>query len=126
MKNLQRKVNSEKREEGYKNLLIWQKSIHLYNKVFYLTKNFPEDEKFGLTSQIRRCAVSIPSNIAEGYGRMLPKSFKSFLRISLGSLYELETQIILSIDSGYCENAESVLDEILELKKMLFAFIKKV
>ncbi len=125
MKNLQREEKSERREEGYKNLLIWNKSILLYRKIFNFTKFFPEEEKFGLISQIRRCSVSIPSNIAEGYGRLSPQSFKSFLKIALGSLYELETQMILSKDNGYFIDDNELFENILELKKMLFSFIKK-
>lgn len=76
---------------SYKNLLIWQKSIVLVVKVYHLAADFPKDELYGLTSQIKRAAVSISSNISEGYGRNTPKYFNHFLNISRGSLYELET-----------------------------------
>ncbi len=101
MKNLQRKEKSEKKEEGYKSLLIWQKSILLNTLIFEVTKTFPYEERLGITSQIRRSAVSIPSNIAEGFGRMSKKSLSAFLKIALGSVYELETQILISKTQGF-------------------------
>ena len=80
----------------FKELKIWQKSMDLVVDIYTVTTNFPTDEKFGLTSQLRRCAVSIPSNIAEGAGRDSEKEFLYFLSIALGSSFELETQLILS------------------------------
>ncbi|SIS41730.1 four helix bundle protein [Zobellia uliginosa] len=76
---------------NYKELIVWQKSMVLVEKVYTLTASFPPEEKFGFTSQIRRCAVSIPSNIAEGTGRKSKKAFRSFLEISNGSMNELKT-----------------------------------
>ncbi|HLW39666.1 MAG TPA: four helix bundle protein [Brumimicrobium sp.] len=80
----------------FKELKVWQKSMDLVVDIYTVTTNFPTDEKFGLTSQLRRCAVSIPSNIAEGAGRDSEKEFLYFLSIALGSSFELETQLILS------------------------------
>lgn len=80
----------------FKELKVWQKSMDLVVDIYTITTNFPTDEKFGLTSQLRRCAVSIPSNIAEGAGRDSDKEFLYFLSIALGSSFELETQLILS------------------------------
>lgn len=80
----------------FKELKVWQKSMDLVVDIYTVTTNFPTDEKFGLTSQLRRCAVSIPSNIAEGAGRDSDKEFLYFLSIALGSSFELETQLILS------------------------------
>ena len=77
----------------YRRLTVWQKSMKFVADIYKLTQNFPEIEKFGLTSQIRRSAVSIPSNIAEGFGIRLPKEFIRFLRISISSLFELQTQL---------------------------------
>ncbi len=77
----------------YRELTVWQKSIKFVADIYKLTQNFPEIEKFGLTSQFRRSAVSIPSNIAEGFGRRLPKEFIRFLRISISSLFKLQTQL---------------------------------
>ena len=80
----------------HKDMEVWKKSIGLVTKVYELTKIFPEDEKFGLVSQIRRAAVSIPSNIAEGAARNSDKEIQRFLDISLGSIAELETQLIIA------------------------------
>lgn len=80
----------------FKELKVWQKSMDLVVDIYTVTTNFPTDEKFGLISQLRRCAVSIPSNIAEGAGRDSEKEFLYFLSIALGSSFELETQLILS------------------------------
>lgn len=80
----------------FKELKVWQKSMDLVVDIYTVTTNFPTDEKFGLISQLRRCAVSIPSNIAEGAGRDSDKEFLYFLSIALGSSFELETQLILS------------------------------
>ena len=77
----------------YRELTVWQKSMKFVADIYKLTQNFPDIEKFGLTSQIRRSAVSIPSNIAEGFGRRLPKEFIRFLRISISSLFELQAQL---------------------------------
>lgn len=89
---------------------------------------FPSDERFGLTSQIRRAAVSIPSNIAEGSGRGSVKDFSQFLSIATGSAYELETQLILAAEFGYLDETrlQSVLDELAELQRMLYGFQKSL
>jgi four helix bundle protein len=81
---------------SYKDLLVWQKGIVLVVKVYKLVKSFPQEELYALSSQIKRAAVSIPSNISEGYGRNTDKSFSYFLDISRGSLNELETQLIIA------------------------------
>ncbi len=78
--------------QSYKELLVWQKGIHLVTTVYKNMQDFPNDENFGLKSQIKRAAVSIPSNIAEGWGRNSTQSYSQFLKISRGSLFELETQ----------------------------------
>jgi len=77
----------------FRELKVWQKSMKFVTDIYKLTQDFSDIEKFGLTSQIRRSAVSIPSNIAEGFGRRLPKEFIRFLRISISSLFELQTQL---------------------------------
>ena len=79
--------------QNWRELKVWQKSMKFVTDIYKLTQDFPDIEKFGLTSQIRRSAVSIPSNIAEGFGRRLPKEFIRFLRISISSLFELQTQL---------------------------------
>ena len=111
----------------YKDLIVWNKSIELVSMIYTLTTNYPEKEKFGLISQINRCAVSIPSNIAEGAGRNSQKDFSNFLGIATGSSYELETQIIISSKLGYIstEKANQVLSLIEEIQKMLFSLKKK-
>ena len=97
----------------YKNLHIWQKSMDLVDNVYSITKNFPKEEIYGLTNQIRRAAVSVPSNIAEGAGRNSDAQFTNFLSYSNGSTLELETQLIISNRQGYL--TESDLNEINKL-----------
>jgi len=113
---------------SYKDLLIWQKAIDLVVHVYNILKEFPSDERFVLGAQIRRCAVSVPSNIAEGQARKHTAEFRQFLYISLGSLAELDTQIIISEKLGYLGSDESSLfnEEMIELRKMIFGVIKKL
>jgi four helix bundle protein len=87
----------------FKELKVWQKAIELVTKTYLQTKHFPKEEIYGLTSQIRRCAVSIPSNIAEGCGRKTNKDFSNFLGIALGSSFEFETQLIICRNLGFIE-----------------------
>lgn len=113
----------------YKELLIWQKGIRLVILVYKLTKNFPQDEIYALTSQIKRASVSIPSNIAEGFGRKTDKSFNHFLNIARGSLNELETQLIISkeLDFKIDENLfKEIIALIEEESKMIHAFSKTI
>jgi four helix bundle protein len=114
---------------SYKDLLIWQKGVDLAVDVYQLTKDFPEGEKYALSSQIRRFACSISANIAEGYGRNSTKSYSQFIKISRGSLYELETHIILAERLCYLCAEELLIKikaQIQEESKMLTAFIKKL
>jgi len=106
----------------HKDLDVWKESIILVKDVYTLTKLFPKDEIYGLTSQMRRCAVSIPSNIAEGSARNYDKEFIQFLYISLGSLSELETQLIISIEINYIN--EYNFAKLEKIKKMLLGLIK--
>lgn len=112
---------------NYKELKIWQKSMDLVEKVYALTSSFPKEERFGLISQIQRCAVSIPSNIAEGAGRNSNKEFRNFLGIANGSTNELNTQLILSNRIGYSkkEDLDEIFNLITEIQKMNFTLIKK-
>ena len=105
----------------YKDLIVWQKSIELVNEVYAVTRRFPKEEMFGLTNQIRRAAVSIPANIAEGWGRSSTKNYVQFIKISLGSLFELETLIIIAQDQSYIEEhvKNKTSEEIAEIGKML-------
>jgi S23 ribosomal protein. len=107
----------------YKELKIWQKAMELVTEIYRITKGFPNDEKFGLVSQINRSAVSIPSNIAEGAGRNSEKEFIQFLAISHASSFELETQLIISRNINYLSNdtLNEFTDQITELQKMNFA-----
>ena len=88
--------NLNKRMKTYKELIVWQKGIDLVSMIYKITNGFPKEEMFGLTSQIRRASVAIPSNIAEGFGRNSKGDFKRFLQISNGSLFELQTQLEIS------------------------------
>lgn len=110
----------------HKDLEVWQKGILLVTDIYQLTNNFPKEELYGLTNQIRRAAVSIPSNIAEGSARQSNKEFIQFLHIALGSLMELETQLIISKNIFFISEemmAEKQL-KIEELGKMLNGLIK--
>lgn len=109
---------------NYKELKIWQKSRILVKDVYQLTNSFPKEESYGLTSQIRRAVISIPANIAEGAGRGTNKDFSHFLDISMGSLFELESLLILSIDLSYLTNNKilSLVDQITEVGKMIVSF----
>lgn len=113
----------------YKELIIWQKGIRLVVLVYKLTEKFPRDEIYALTSQIKRASVSIPSNIAEGFGRRTDKSFSHFLNISRGSLNELETQIFIAKELNFITDEilfEEVISLIEEESKMLNAFSKSL
>ncbi len=106
---------------SYKDLIVWQKAIRLVKKIYLLTENFPKSEMFGLTSQMRRCAVSIASNIAEGSKRRTKKDFNQFLLIAYGSGAELETQILIAIELCFITKKEAQLssDLLEEIMKML-------
>ena len=112
--------------KNYKELIVWQKSYQLCLKIYKVTAGFPNDERFGLVSQIRRAVVSIPSNIAEGYGRKTTPDYIRSLFIAYGSICELDTQILLSGDLGYIEPAvlEELKKEIQEVERMLKALIR--
>jgi len=105
---------------NYKELNAWKKAMDISVKIYSLTSNFPNNEQFGIISQMRRCSVSVASNIAEGAGRGTNNDFKRFLSIALGSLFELETQILLSIRLNYMSNDEILLSEINHLENMIF------
>lgn len=111
---------------NHKDLLLYQKSLDLVEYIYRLTKAFPADERFGLTSQLRRSAVSLPSNIAEGAGRRGKKEFIQFLYIGLGSLNEMETQIEISRRLGYISDITAFSELFLHLKRMLLKLIEKL
>jgi four helix bundle protein len=106
---------------SYKDLDVWQKSIEIVLRVYELSKKLSEDEKFNLTSQMRRSAVSIPSNIAEGHGRKTDGEFKHFLRIAYGSSSELETQLYIVYRLEYITKMEydTVSEDLIVIRKML-------
>ena len=114
--------------KSFKELKVWQKSYQLCLEIYIITKGFPKEERYGLTSQIRRATVSVPSNIAEGYGRKTTPEYIRFLYIAYGSNCELETQILLSGDLGYIEvgKLEILLEGIGEIERMLKALIKSL
>ncbi len=113
---------------SYKDLNIWKRSIKVVEDIYKITKNFPKEEIYGLTSQLRRSAVSISSNIAEGFARFYNKEYRQFLFISLGSCAELSTQIIIALRLGYLESNKTnqLLNEIDEISKMTMSLIKKL
>jgi len=110
----------------YKDLKVWQKSMLLCEEIYLATKRFPKEEQYGLTSQIRRAVIAIPSNIAEGQKRTYKKEFIQFLRISLGSGAELETQLEIAKRVGYLDtkNYNMLINLLGEVMKMLQSLIK--
>jgi four helix bundle protein len=114
--------------KNFKELKVWQKSYQVCLEIYKITAKFPKEERFGLTSQIRRAAVSVPSNIAEGYGRRTTPDYIRSLYIAYGSNCELETQILLSADIGYISAAllQRIEDAIQEVERMLKALIKSL
>ena len=112
--------------DSHKKLIVWQKSISLVKLVYTSMHSFPADEVFGLVSQIKRAVISIPSNIAEGFGRGSKKDCKRFIHIALGSATELDTQIIISKELGFLSQKDYVIIDslLIEIKKMLKALIK--
>jgi len=109
----------------YTELNVWIETKKLVSDVYLLTKKFPKDELYGIVSQIRRCAVSVPSNIAEGSGRRTSKDTIQFLHISRGSLYELETQLYISSDQDYIFKNDliAILNQTERCMKLLNGFI---
>lgn len=112
----------------FKSFKVWQSSHQLVLKIYQLTKQFPKDETFGLTSQMRRAFASISFNISEGAGRNSDKEFANFINIALGSSNEAENQLILSKDLGYIsiEDYEVICEELIVVKKQLVAFRNKL
>jgi len=105
--------------KNHKDLEVWKQSMDLVDVVYRVTKGFPHEELYGLVNQMRRCAVSVPSNVAEGAARSGKKEFSQFLHVSLGSLSELETQILISKRLGYMDREEALLRRIETVRKLL-------
>jgi len=110
----------------YKNLKVWQESLDLVEYVYNEVKLFPADERFALVDQLKRAAVSIPSNIAEGSNRNTDKEFIQFLYIALGSAAEIETQLIIAQRLGYIGESKKIMDKITQIRKMLNALIGSI
>lgn len=112
----------------FKDLMVWQKAIELVTTIYNATKAYPKEEIYGLTSQIRRCSVSIPSNIAEGAGRGSKKDFSHFLDMAKGSAFELETQLVISANLAYLDNEQyqELLIELNEIQKMITGLQKSL
>lgn len=110
---------------NFRKLNIWVDAMVLAKEVYLITSKFPKEEKYGLVSQINRCTVSVPSNIAEGSSRSSNKEFSYFIKVALGSLFELETQLILSNDFGFINENElnNITNRIVALQKMLVKFL---
>jgi len=113
---------------NFRELKVWQRSKVLVKDIYILTKKFPSDERFGLTNQLRRAAVSVPSNIAEGCGRGTDKQLIHFLNIAIGSLCEIETQLILSCDLEFIEEKElkTLISEVDQIQKMGYNLKKRL
>lgn len=111
---------------NYKELIVWQKARMLVKTTYNLTTQLPSEEKFGLISQMRRCVVSIPSNIAEGASRTSNKEFAHFLEIAYGSCFELETQLLLCVDIDFLQEDTTslIITGLQEIQKMVYKLIK--
>jgi len=120
-------VNSKK-IKSFRDLEIWKRGIRLVEEIYRITKDFPAEENFGLTAQIRRAAVSIPSNIAEGFGRFHNSEYRQFLFIALGGCAEVITQLTIAQRIGYIKDAiaRDLMDETEQISKMTMALIKKL
>lgn|SRR5512138_3452238 len=114
--------------KDFKSLIVWQKAHELVKFVYSETKSFPKEEQYGITSQIRRAAVSIPTNIAEGCGKHTEKEFAGYLQISMGSACETEYLMLLSLELGYLlqPKYEELEKTIIEIKKMLVSLLKNI
>jgi len=114
--------------KNYRELIVWQKAMDLVEMIYQVTRQFPKEELYGLTSQIRRAAVSIPSNVAEGQARQSTAEFRNFLSIAQGSRAEVETQLMIAQRLGYLsqEKAEQILNISEEIKRMIYSLTAKL
>lgn len=112
--------------KGFKDLIVWQRAVKFAVDIYKTTNSFPREELYGITSQIRRAAISIPSNVAEGQARNSPRSFGNHLNIALGSSAELETQLIVANQIGHLQKAdlEKLSAELTEIVRMLYGLLK--
>jgi len=111
---------------SFRDLIVWQRSLQFVKSVYEDTKEFPKEEIFGLKMQIRRCATSVPSNIAEGYGRQHTSEYVRFLQIARGSLFELITQLEIALSLTYIQDISKLEKECDEIAKMLNSLIRKL
>ena len=120
--------NNKVSAKNYRELLVWQEGIKLAKAVYKLTEKFPRQETYALADQIRRAVVSVPSNIAEGQARKAPADFRRFLHISLGSLAEVDTQLVLAQEFGYLSKEDIVIldEQIQSLRRKLYALINSL
>ncbi len=114
--------------DTFRDLIVWQKSLAFVTRIYEKTRSFPQNEQFGLISQVRRASVSVPSNIAEGYGRNSTGDFIRFLQIALGSLYEIQTQLEIAKNLQYLpiEQFEILFENSREIERMLSSLIQKL
>ena len=114
--------------KNYRDLIVWQKAIRLVSEIYRHTKSFPEDERYGLTAQLRRSSVSLPSNMAEGYGRNSTQDFVRFLRIANGSLFELQTQLEIARNLEFLsdDHFSELFENSREIERMLSSLIRKI
>jgi four helix bundle protein len=114
--------------KSYKDLIVYQKGLDLVNDIYKITRGYPKEEIFGLTNQMRRAAISVPTNISEGYGRDSTKNYTQFLKISKGSLFELETLLIISTNQKLISDQimKDISFKIHEIGKMLTTLIKNI
>jgi four helix bundle protein len=121
-------IEVEKAIKTYHDLEVWKKSMDLVTDIYKVTQTFPKEELYGLTNQLRRASVSVPANIAEGWGRGTTGEYIHFLRIARGSLLELETLMAISHNLGYenVQDLESISQKIQEINKMMNALIKNL
>ena len=109
---------------NHKDMEVWKEGIKLVKNIYVITKNFPKEELYGLTNQLRRASVSIPSNIAEGAARQSDKEMIQFLYVALGSLSEVETQSIIAIELEYISNNDEINGNITKIRKLIVGLIK--
>ena len=125
---IDQKYATPEKIKTYRDLIVWSKSIDFVTMVYELTRKYPKDELYGLTLQIRRCAISIPSNIAEGYGRRSTQDYIRFLQIAMGSLYEIQTQIQISLNLKFISQIDynSIYEKSRQIEIMLRLLIEKI
>jgi len=112
--------------KSFRDLIVWQKSYRLVLEIYKMTESFPKTETYGLSQQIRKAAVSIPSNIAEGYGRKHKAEYNQFLSIAYGSLLEVETQYLLAVDLKYVNKCELIETLLKEVGAMLYRMLNPI